>query len=117
MSMKHETPTLFAMRGFPQRRCVRTRGVEVRLGIGGNQKSSLACFWHLLGALSQNPRVCVVITPRRLALCSSHGFIMRPSHCVHASRCVRFLRSPRISSGALDVQGSEPFRTLRALLI
>ncbi len=62
MSMKHETPTLFAMRGFPQRRCVRTRGVEVRLGIGGNQKSSLACFWHLLGALSQNPRVCVVAT-------------------------------------------------------
>lgn len=62
MSIHVESRTLFSMRGFPQKRYAPARGAEVRLGIGGNQKSSLACFWHALRALSRNPRIHIVAT-------------------------------------------------------
>ena len=60
--MHVESRSLFSMRGFPQRRYAPKRGAEVRLGIGGNQKSTLACFGHVLNALSKNPRIRVVAT-------------------------------------------------------
>lgn len=60
--MELESRTLFAIRGFPQRCYAPKRGTEVRLGIGGNQENSLACFWHVLNALSKNPRIRIVAT-------------------------------------------------------